>query len=46
MVTTMEKEMSMEQKDAIIENKVRDYFEAFGNKDEQSLVKLTNSLNS
>lgn len=33
----------MEQKDAIIENKVRDYFEAFGNKDEQTLCKMFDS---
>ena len=33
----------MERQDAIIENKVRDYFEAFGNKDEQTLCKMFDS---
>ena len=33
----------MEQQDAIIENKVRDYFTAFGNKDESALCKLFDS---
>lgn len=33
----------MEQLDATIENKVRDYFTAFGNKDEQALCKMFDS---
>lgn len=33
----------MEQQDAVIENKVRDYFTAFGNKDDQTLCKMFDS---